>query len=86
MYEEVADFVADVTEMPRSAAVERVLKHLAATRSILVVEFPLEGAWARNEAMAESITELFTERAEGLVQRDGLGFVDEDDEVVLALA
>ena len=85
MYEEVADFVGDLREVPRSAASERVLEQLAATRSVLVVEFPLEGAWIRNEEMAASITDLFTERAQGLAQRDGLGFVDEDDEVVLAL-
>ena len=86
MKDAVADFVADVAELPPSAGRERVLEHLAMTRSVLIVEFPPSGGGPDVEAAAECITTLFAEQADGLAQRDGVGFVDEDDDIILALA
>lgn len=83
--EEIADFAADVRELPESEGRTRVLEHLSATRSLVVVEFPPEGSSAHVHETAESILALFAERAGGLAQRDGVGFLDEDDEVVLVI-
>jgi hypothetical protein len=83
--EEVADFVADVGELPDSPSRARVLGHLAATRLLLVIEFPQDGGSPRARETAESIATLFVERAGGLAQRDGVGFLDEDDEIVLGI-
>lgn len=83
--EEVADFVADVRELPASAAGAQVLEHLAATRQLLVIEFPADGDAPSLERGAASIAGLFVERADGLTQRDGVGFLDEDDDLVLPL-
>lgn len=86
MKDAVADFVGDVAELPASSGRERVLEQLASTRAVLVVEFPSKGSGPTAEQAAECITTLFAERADGLAQRDGVGFVDEDDDVILALA
>ena len=83
--EEVADFVADVRELLDSPARGRVLAHLAATRSLLVIEFATDGGSPQTHETAESIAALFVERAAGLAQRDGVGFLDEDDEIVLGI-
>lgn len=83
--ETVADFVTDVDELPQSAARERVLAQMANARTVLVVEFPADGVFRAAETLAECITALFVERAQGLAQRDGVGFVDEDDDLILAL-
>lgn len=83
--EEVADFVGDVRELPASPARSQVLGHLAATRQLLVIEFPPEGDTPSTERAAESLAALFVERAGGLTQRDGVGFMDEDDDLILAL-
>ena len=53
---------------------------------MLVVVFPSKGSGPTAEQAAECITTLCAERADGLAQRDGVGFVDEDDDVILALA
>ena len=37
------------------------------------------------EEAVECISTLFNERADGMAQRDGLGFFDEDDDLILAL-
>ena len=86
MKDAVADFVADVAELPASSGRARVLEHLASTRAVLVVEFPSKGSGPTAEEAAECVTTLFAERADGLAQRDGVGFVDEDDDIILALA
>lgn len=83
--EEVADFVADLRELPAAAAREQVLAHLAATRQLLVIEFPPEADAPGLDRGAASIAALFVERADGLTQRDGVGFLDEDDDVILPL-
>ena len=83
--EEIADFVEDIQELPESEGRARVLAHLAGTRSVVVVEFPPEGSSSQVQDTAESILTLFAERAAGFAQRDGVGFLDEDDEVVLAI-
>lgn len=83
--EALADFVTDVRELPDTSARARVLAHLAATRSLVVVEFsPAEGS-DRAEVVGNAILTLFVERADGLAQRDGAGFLDEDDDVFLSL-
>jgi hypothetical protein len=83
--EEIADFIADVSELRDSTARSRVLSHLAATRLLVIIEFgPSGGSHAAHEAAAALMT-LFVERADGLGQRDGVGFLDEDDEVILGL-
>lgn len=83
--EEVADFVADVRELAASLAREHVLDHLAGTRQLLVIEFPADGDFAALERAAASLAALFVERAGGMTQRDGAGFLDEDDDLILAL-
>jgi len=85
MAEEVADFVADVSELPPSAVRDLVLDHLAATRSLVVIEFPADGASSEADELASALATLFVERAQGMTQRDGVGFLDEDDDLVLAL-
>ena len=83
--EEVSDFVADVGELPPTAARARVLEHLAATRALVIIELPLDGGSEDAHEAAISIQELFRERAGGMAQRDGSGFLDED-EIILAIA
>jgi hypothetical protein len=83
--EEVADFVADVRELADSSERTLVLDQLAATRALVVIEFPPEGGSSRAEDAAELIQTLFVERSRGMAQRDGAGFLDEDDDVVLAI-
>ena len=82
---ELADFDVDVRDLPPSSGRDRVLAQLAATRALVIVEFPeadishsaLEvNGWALN---------LFAMRAAGMVQTDGSGFFDEDDDLILAL-
>ncbi len=82
---EVADFVADVRELPASPSRDRVLDHLSVTRLLVVIEFPPEGDSPGAQETAESIAALFVERASGLAQRDGVGFLDEDDEIILRI-
>lgn len=65
--------------------VASLLAHLSATRSLVVIEFSPEGGWSGAHETAASIAALFVERAAGLAQRDGVGFLDEDDEIVLGI-
>ena len=81
----LTDFATDVRELPDSSARTRVLEHLAAARSLVVVEFsPFEPS-DRAEEIGNAILALFVERAGGLGQRDSVGFLDEDDDVILPL-
>ena len=88
--EEVADFVSDVEELPdtpdpKSRA--RVLEQLAATRLLVVVEFPPEGVSFTGQQTAEGVVNSLVERAGGMAQHDGAGFLDpDDDSVILPLA
>ena len=85
--EELADFVADVGECPDSPARARVLEQLAATRLLVVVEYPPDGVTFTGQQTVEGIVNSLVERAGGMAQRDGAGFLDqEDDSVFLALA
>ena len=77
--------MADVQELPDTPARARVLEHLAAVRSLVVVEFSTHHVSDQAEEVAGAVLALFVERAGGLAQRDGVGFLDEDDDVVLAL-
>ena len=86
LVDEVADFVADIEELPDTPARARVLEHLRASRALVIIEFGPEGGSRRAHFTAESIAELLVERAGGLAQRDGEGFLDEDDDPLLALA
>jgi hypothetical protein len=83
--EELADFEADVRELPPSRGRELVLAQLGATRALVIVEQPAEGVSALGQETTDSIAALFVERSNGMVQRDGSGFHDEDDDLVLAL-
>jgi hypothetical protein len=83
--EEVADFVADIGELPDSPARTRVLEHLRAARALVIIEFGAGGGSTLAHDTAESIATLLVERTQGLAQRDGQGFFDEDDDLVLAL-
>jgi len=47
--EEVADFVADVEELPASDGRARVLEQLGATRAVVITEFPPEGVSSRGD-------------------------------------
>lgn len=82
---ELADFDADVRELPPSWGRDAVLAQLRATRALVVVEQPPEGVSARGQRVSELVAALFVERSGGMVQRDGTGFFDEDDDLVLAL-
>lgn len=83
--EEITDFRADLGELPDSPERARVMAHLAATRFLLVVEFPEGGVGARGYETNGWLMGLFVERAGGLVQCDGIGFYDENDEIILRL-
>jgi hypothetical protein len=84
--EEITDFIADVSELPDSPARSRVLNHLVATRLLVIIEFGESGGSPLAHEASASLMTLFVERADGLGQRDGIGFLDEDDEVILAIA
>jgi hypothetical protein len=85
--EELADFQADVEELPESRARARVLEQLAATRLLVLVEFPPEGVSFTGQQTAEGVVNSLVERAGGMAQHDGSGFLDpDDDSVILPLA
>jgi hypothetical protein len=85
--EELADFTADVRECPDTPVRARVLEHLAATRLVVVVEYPADGVTWNGQQTAEGIVNSLVERSGGMGQKDGAGFLDqEDDSVILALA
>ena len=83
--EEVADFLADLAELPDDPARARVMAHIQATRFLLVVEFPEGGVAPRGYETNGWLMSLFVERAGGMVQCDGIGFYDEHDEIILRL-
>ncbi len=83
--EEVADFLADLGELPDSAERARVMGQVRAARFLLVVEFPAGGVGARGYETNGWLMSLFVERAGGMVQCDGIGFYDENDEIILRL-
>ena len=84
---EMADFVADVRELPDSKARANVLEHLGATNVLVVVEYPPEGVSFTGQQTVEGVVNSLVERSGGLAQRDGEGFLDEgDDSVILPLA
>jgi len=85
--DELADFVEDVQELPDSKVRARVLEQLAATRLLVVVEFPPEGVTFSGQQTAEGVVNSLVERAGGMAQHDGAGFLDpDDDSVILPLA
>jgi hypothetical protein len=83
--EEVGDFIADLGDLPESDERARVLAHLEATRFVLVVEFPEDGVGPSGYEANGWMMSLFVERAGGMVQCDGIGFYDADDEIILRL-
>jgi hypothetical protein len=83
--EEVADFLTDLGELPDDPARARVMAHLQSTRFVLVVEFPDAGVGPRGYETNGWLMSLFVERAGGMVQCDGIGFYDENDEIILRL-
>jgi hypothetical protein len=85
LVEEVADFAADVEELPESPGGARVLAHLVMARALVIIEFGPDGGSRRAHYTAESIAELLVERAGGLAQRDGEGFFDENDDLIIRL-
>jgi hypothetical protein len=82
---EVDDFLVDLQELPPSPARDRVIAHLRQTRLCVVVEFPATEVPARGYQANGWLMNLFVERADGLVQFDGVGFSDENDEIILRL-
>jgi hypothetical protein len=82
---EVADFLEDLEELPDSAERARVMNHVAQSRFVLIVEFPEGGVGPRGYETNGWLMSLFVERAGGMVQCDGIGFYDEDDEIILRL-
>jgi len=85
--EELADFVSDVEELPDTKVRARVLEQLAATRLLVMVEFPPEGVSFTGQQTAEGVVNSLVERAGGMAQHDGAGFLDpDDDSVILPLA
>ncbi len=61
-----------------------MIDHLTHTRFVLVVEFPEDGVGPRGYETNGWLMSLFVERAGGMVQCDGIGFYDENDEIILA--
>ena len=82
---EVEDFLADLGELPASRARDDVRAHVAAARFLVVVEFPADGVSKRGYETNGWLMSIFVERAAGMVQCDGIGFYDEDDEIILRL-
>jgi hypothetical protein len=82
---EVADFLEDLDELPESAERARVIEHLTNARFVLVVEFPEDGVGPRGYETNGWLMSLFVERAGGMVQCDGIGFYDDNDEIILRL-
>jgi hypothetical protein len=83
--EEVSDFLEDLHELPDSEERARVMAHLQSARFVLVVEFPDDGVGPRGYETNGWLMSLFVERADGMVQCDGIGFYDVNDEIILAL-
>ena len=83
---EAADFLADIAELPASEARDRVRRQVEAARLLVVVEFPQGGVSKRGYETNGWLMSIFVERAAGMVQCDGIGFYDEDDEIILPLA
>lgn len=84
--EEVADFLEDLADVPPGPARDQVEKQIQATRLLIVIEFPPEGVTQRGYETNGWLMALFVENAGGMVQADGIGFYDEDDELLLAMA
>jgi hypothetical protein len=82
---EVNDFLEDLADLPASDERDRVIGHLNATRFVLVVEFPEGGVGPRGYETNGWLMSLFVDRAGGMVQCDGIGFYDENDEIILPL-
>jgi hypothetical protein len=82
---EVSDFLEDLGELPDSAERARVMAHVSGARFVLVVEFPASGVGPRGYETNGWLMSLFVERADGMVQCDGIGFYDENDEIILRL-
>jgi hypothetical protein len=61
------------------------MDHVAQSRFVLIVEFPEGGVGPRGYETNGWLMSLFVERAGGMVQCDGIGFYDEDDEIILRL-
>jgi len=83
--EELADFRADVAELPPSDGRAAITALLSETRAIVRVSFPADGLGPRGETAVEALCDLLAETTDGLVQRDGEGFFDEAGDEVLAL-
>ena len=83
--DELRDFNDDLAELPESPEREHILRHLAMTVFVVVVEFPTQGVIPRAYETNGWLMSVFVERAGGMVQCDGIGFYDGDDEVTLRL-
>ena len=83
--EEVGDFLDDLHELPDTDERARVIAHLRGARFVLVVEFPDHGVGPRGYETNGWLMSLFVERADGMVQCDGIGFYDANDEIILRL-
>ena len=82
---EISDFLDDLGELPASEALDRVRRQIQATRFLVVVEFPEQGVSKRGYETNGWLMSIFVERGAGMVQCDGIGFYDEDDEILLPL-
>jgi len=83
--EERDDFVEDLEDLAPSSARGLVLDHLNNSQAVAIVEFAADGVSFAAQEAARGITMLFVNKAAGLAQRDGVGFFDEDDDVILKL-
>lgn len=82
---EVADFLDDLEEVTPAPGRDHVIAHLRATRLVVVVTFPPMEVGPRGYEANGWLMNLFVSQAEGLVQCDGVGFSDENDEIILRL-
>jgi hypothetical protein len=85
LHAEVGDFLDDLQELPPSPGRERVIAHLRQSRLLAVVEFPPGGVPPSAYEANGWLLQLFVVRSAGLVQCDGVGFSDEEDNVILRL-
>ena len=82
MREEVAEFMEFVGEPGRSAAKQRVLEHLAATKFVIACQLPTSDLEDDGYDANGDFLSFFVEHCGGMIQADGEGFYDGDRVIV----
>ena len=82
MREEIAEFVEFIGEPGRSAARQRVLEHLVATRFVISCQLPTSDIEDDGLDANGDFLSFFVEHCGGMIQADGEGFYDGDEVIV----